>query len=144
VNIIFFVPGLPVPKGSAKGFYNTKLKRVMIVQDNAKRQKPWASMISYAAQEQGVSQIEGPVFVGMLFQLPRPKSHYRVNGTIKHNAPIYHIVKPDVDKLARCVFDSLSMIWRDDSQGQITEARKIYADQPGVWITISNEYKGDE
>ncbi|MFZ2809419.1 MAG: HNH endonuclease [Desulfosalsimonadaceae bacterium] len=32
--ITFFVPGVPIPKGSAKAFYNKKLGRAMVVQDN--------------------------------------------------------------------------------------------------------------
>jgi len=141
----FFVPGLPIAKGSAKGFYNKHLNRVMIVQTNTAKQKPWASMISYTAHEIGVTISDRAVFVGLLFQFPRPKKHYRSNGALRDDAPVYHCTKPDVDKTVRCVFDALTGIaWRDDSQAQILEARKIYADAPGVWVTISDNMGGIE
>jgi crossover junction endodeoxyribonuclease RusA len=137
----FFVHGIPVAKGSGRAFYNPKAGRAYVVQDNAARQKPFASMISYTAQEQNVRPIDGPVFVGMLFQFPRPKSHYRGKSRIlRDDAPGYHINTPDVDKCARLVLDALTGIaWQDDKQAQIIEARKIYSNEPGVWITISEK-----
>ena len=142
--ITFFVPGVPVAKGSARAFYNPRMKRAIVVQTNAARQKPFASMISYIAQEQGLKPLDGPVFIGMLFQFPRPRAHFRT-GTYSHvlrdDAPLYHINTPDVDKCARLVFDALTGIaWHDDKQAQIFEARKIYADEPGVHITIAEKF----
>jgi Holliday junction resolvase RusA-like endonuclease len=143
-HIIFFVPGLPIAKGSAKGFYNKHLNRVMITQTNSDKQKPWASMISYTAQECGVTISDKAVFIGLLFQFPRPKKHFRANGQLRDDAPVHHCTKPDVDKTARCVFDALTGIaWRDDSQAHITEARKIYSDRPGVWVTIRQNLGGN-
>jgi crossover junction endodeoxyribonuclease RusA len=141
----FFVSGVPVAKGSGRAFYNPKIKRAFVVQDNAARQKPFASMISYTAQEQGITPIDGPVFVGMLFQFPRPKSHYRGKAkTIRDDAPVYHVSTPDVDKCARLVLDALTGIaWHDDKQAQIIEARKVYSVDPGVWITISDRMPND-
>jgi crossover junction endodeoxyribonuclease RusA len=141
----FFVQGVPVAKGSGRAFYNPKAGRAYVVQTNAARQKPFASMISYTAQEHGITPINGPVFVGMLFQFPRPKAHYRGKAkTLRDNAPIYHVSTPDVDKCARLVLDSLTGIaWHDDKQAQITEARKIYSDTPGVWITVSDKEKNE-
>jgi crossover junction endodeoxyribonuclease RusA len=140
--ITFFVPGIPVAKGSGRAFYNPKIKRAFVVQDNAARQKPFASMISYIAQERGLKPVDGPVFIGMLFQFPRPKAHYKGNSkTLKLFAPIYHINTPDVDKCARLVLDALTGIaWHDDKQAQIFEARKIYSDEPGVHITIAEKF----
>jgi len=139
----FFVHGIPVAKGSGMAFYNPKAKRAYVVQTNAARQKPFASMISYTAQEQSIKPIDGPVFVGMLFQFPRPKSHYytgKRSYLLRDNAPVYHVSTPDVDKCARLVLDSLTGIaFHDDKQAQILEARKIYARDPGVWITICDK-----
>mgnify|MGYP001154407707 CR=1 FL=1 len=51
--ISLFVPGVPVPKGSAKAFYNRQAGKIVTMQTNRDKQKPWASMISYRAQEAG-------------------------------------------------------------------------------------------
>jgi crossover junction endodeoxyribonuclease RusA len=136
----FFVHGVPVAKGSGRAFYNPKAGRAYVVQMNAARQKPFASMISYTADEHGIMPSDGPVFVGMLFQFPRPKAHYRGKAqTLRDDAPVYHVTTPDVDKCARLVLDALTGIaWHDDKQAQITEARKVYDATPGVWITISD------
>jgi len=142
--ITFFVPGTPVAKGSGRAFYNPKIKRAFVVQDNAARQKPFASMISYIAQEQGLKPLSGPVFIGMLFQFPRPKAHFHTGKKsylLRDDAPLYHINTPDVDKCARLVLDALTGIaWHDDKQAQIFEARKIYSDEPGVHITIAEKF----
>ena len=139
----FFVHGIPVAKGSGRAFYNPKAGRAYVVQTNAARQKPFASMISYTAQEQGIKPVDGPVFVGMLFQFPRPKAHYRGKArALREDAPVYHVSTPDVDKCARLVLDALTGIaWHDDKQAQILEARKIYAREPGVWITVSDKMR---
>lgn len=138
----FFVAGIPVPKGSAKAFMRKGMKLPVVVQDNADKQKPWASAIGYAAQQAGVEMIVGgPVAIGVTFYMPRTKGHFGAGknaGTVKASAPKYHVSKPDLDKLLRCVKDALTGIaWTDDSQvAVITNLEKIYDVQPGAHITI--------
>lgn len=140
MSIAFFVPGVPVPKGSAKAF--VVKGRAIVTQTNAAKQKPWASMISLMAQQSGIRPHTGPVLVAMAFYMPRPKSHFNSKGEVKNSAGLYHVSKPDIDKLVRCVFDALTGIaWVDDSQAQISSAQKVYArtatTQPGVQISIN-------
>lgn len=139
--ITFFVPGIPVAKGSGRAFFNKGMKRPIVVQDNAARQKPWASAISYFAQEAGTTILDGPVSLRLLFVMPRPKSHYRTGMNahlLKPNAPGWHTSTPDLDKLIRCVKDALTNIaWKDDRQVcEMHDLAKIYGDRPGVQITI--------
>jgi len=145
--VTFFVPGVPIPKGSAKGFYNKALGRVMIVQDNKEKQAPWASMIAVVAQEFFSKPIEGPVMVSLAFKMPRLKGHFgsgKNAGVLKASAPIYHTVKPDVDKLERCIYDALTGIaWKDDCQVSVVAHKsKKYGDKPGCWIKISEIKEG--
>jgi len=118
--IEFFVPGTPVPKGSAKAF--VVKGRAVVTQDNGSKQKPWASSISYTAQQvmQGQRPFQGPIEIGLLFIMPRPKGHYGSGKNcyqIKTSSPVHHVVKPDLDKLVRCVKDALTgVVWGDDSQ----------------------------
>lgn len=140
--ISFFVPGTPVPKGSAKAFYNKHLGRSQVMQDNREKQKPWASIISVTAQEcHRGPLIEGPVKLSLEFTLPRLKSHFgsgKKAHLVKENAPIWHVSKPDLDKLIRCVKDALTgVIWKDDSQVCLLgPTDKHYGDRPGVLVTI--------
>lgn len=122
MHIKFFVPGTPVPKGSAKAFYNKRTGKAQVIQTNADRQKPWASSISYTAMiemDHG-KPYAGPIMLSLDFIMPRPKSHYgtgKKSAQIKDSAPEYCISKPDADKLLRCVKDALTgVVWNDDSQ----------------------------
>ena len=145
--VSFFVPGTPIPKGSAKAFYIKALGRAVVTQDNGEKQKPWASMIAVVAQEHFPAPIEGPVMIAVAFKMPRLKGHYgsgKNAGIVKASAPIYHTAKPDLDKLLRCVKDALTGIaWKDDSQVAIVaHLSKMYGDRPGATIKISEIKEG--
>ena len=53
-----------------------------------------------------------------------------------------HAVKPDIDKLTRAVFDSLTSggIIEDDARCHRLEATKEYGDNPGVHIHLTQIY----
>lgn len=133
-----FVPGIPVPKGSARAFFNKKLGRSFVVQTNAERQKPWASMISLTAQEAGLTPCSQGVSLILTFYMPRPKNHFRSNGSLKPvSESTEHLKKPDLDKLIRCVLDALTGIaYLDDSQVLRIDALKCYSSVSGCSIVI--------
>lgn len=138
--IAFFVPGVPVPKGSAKAFMRKGMKFPAVIQDNADKQKPWASLVGFTAKEKGVAVEHGPLHIDITFYMPRPKSHYGTGGNaekLKSSSPSFHTSTPDLDKLVRCVKDSLTGIaWKDDSQVAVLSAAKFYSDNPGASIII--------
>jgi len=146
LELKFFVPGIPVPKGSAKAF--VVKGRAVVCQDNAAKQKPWASSISYTAMQEMKFQkpVTGPIAISLCFTMPRPKSHYGTGSNsaiVKPSAPRHHVSKPDLDKLIRCVKDALTgVVWSDDSQVcQIVYAAKTYETTSrgsGVSISISS------
>ena len=77
----------------------------------------------------------GPVLLDLTFVLPRPKSlPKRVS---------YHLKKPDVDKLARCVLDGLTgVVYRDDSQVVTVSAHKRYqkaGEQTGCIVGVQSD-----
>ncbi len=140
-TISFFVPGIPIAKGSAKAFYNKATGRAMITQTNREKQQPWASTIAYYAQEAGCKPSSSPIAIILLFTMPRPKSHFgtgKNSSILKANAPDYHTSKPDLDKLIRCVKDALTGVaWMDDSQVCLMRTvSKRYGSNPGVKIMI--------
>ena len=141
--IDFFVAGVPVPKGSAKAFVNRRTGRAIVMQDNRDKQKPWSSMISVTAQNLISEPVRGPVRLSVLFVMPRPKSHFGTGknaSKLKDSAPTHHIVKPDLDKLVRCVKDALTGIaWGDDCQVcELKDVAKTYGTHPGAWISVEN------
>lgn len=134
----FFVHGIPAPGGSKKAFFNPKTHRI-VVTDDAKRNRPWRDMIASTALAAGVAPIVGPIRLSVTFRMPRPKSHYRSDGTIKPNAPRWHVVRPDATKLLRALEDALTGIaWRDDSEIARQDVVKEYTDStPGASVVVS-------
>ena len=133
--IRFFVPGIPRPGGSKKGFYIPKLNRVVITEDNPKS-KDWRNSVAWAASEVIKTPLTGPLEVRFLFLMTRPKGHFGARG-LRPSAPLYPIVKPDVTKLIRSTEDALKGIaWVDDSQVARQQGEKTYADRAGCWIVI--------
>ncbi len=136
IETSFFVPGLPRPGGSKKGFVNPKTRRVVVMEDNEKS-KDWRSIVAYSAHERHVSPMNGPLELCITFFMPRPKGHFNSKGSLKGSAPTYHTSKPDTTKLIRSTEDALKGIcWNDDSQIATQFARKIYGSPIGAQITV--------
>lgn len=133
-SVSFYVPGLPIAQGS-KVRTNYGMR-----ESNDKTLKPWRASVAWIAAREVGELFDGPVSVILSFRFPRPKSHFRTGkhaGQVKLTAPHLHTVKPDIDKLQRAVFDALTnVVWRDDSQVCVVRAEKVYADSPGVEVTI--------
>jgi Holliday junction resolvase RusA-like endonuclease len=82
--------------------------------------------------------------VKLVFYMPRPKHHLRVNGQLKPASPVFlHQQKPDADNLAKAVLDALTGIyaWHDDDQVcELTVVKRweLPGEQaPGCAITIT-------
>lgn len=139
------VNGVPVPQGSKTAFRHSKTGRVVMMDAN-KNLGDWRAKVTAKAREAwGVDRppLDLPVSASIQFYLPRPKGHYgtgRNAGILKPTAPLFPAVKPDVDKLIRSVFDSLTMggVWKDDALCWNVAASKLYADAtfPGVSLTL--------
>lgn len=138
-EIKIYVPGMPRPGGSKKGFYIKSIQRVVITEDN-KHSKDWRNSIAWAAHEQIKTPLSGPLEVHFAFLLPRPKGHFgtgRKAGVLRSSAPKYPTVKPDATKLVRSTEDAMKGIaWIDDSQVVRQLAEKQYSDRAGCWIRI--------
>lgn len=137
--ISFWVSGIPQPKGSTRGFYAKKLQRVIITAANSKT-RPWEQAIRAEAKIAGCKPVTGPVRVGLLFYLPRPRGHSGKRG-LRPSAPMHPITKPDIDKLARAALDAMTHeAWVDDAQVVDLSVTKLYASDvrgPGVRIELS-------
>jgi crossover junction endodeoxyribonuclease RusA len=147
-RVQFFVPGVPAPQGSKRGFVVGG--RAVLVEDS-KRSRPWRSEVAAAgilAKPRGHS-IDGPFGVSLLFGFSRPKSHLTSKGELRKGVPEYP-GRPDLDKLVRTVLDGLTGIyWRDDAQVQVIASAKEYAEDGaesavGLMVMITRlETRGD-
>lgn len=128
-DITFDVVGVPAPQGSKSAF--VRGGRAVVVDGTSKigRQKhlAWRDLVTFQALEvaRTHAQFTGPIGVTIKFFMPIPASD-------AHRT--HHWTKPDLDKLVRSVFDSLtaSALIRDDSQVCTLGAVKSYA-RDGHW-----------
>lgn len=94
--------------------------------------KYWSDLVRLGAETvMGEREpLDDAVSAKVTFYMPRPKTVIR-----KYPTP-----KPDLDKLQRAVFDSLTGVcYHDDCQVISVQAQKLYADEehpPGVELTI--------
>lgn len=134
----FFVPGIPRPGGSKTAFRNRYTGRVQMV-DAGKDNKEWRSMIGLFAHQAmaGRPLIPEAIRVEVVFQMPRPKSHYGKAGLKAKFLLIPHTSKPDATKLWRAAEDALTgVVWHDDSQITRQLIDKKYDEKPGMLIKI--------
>ena len=76
MKINFFVPGIPAPGGSKRGFYIKKIKRVIITSD-CKRTKSWMDSVRcFAKAEYSRPLLTGPLQLEIEFRFLRPQGHY--------------------------------------------------------------------
>lgn len=138
IPITFTVIGLPKPAGSKRAFALKKggvYTGRAVVTDDCKTSRDWKTDVKHAAV--AIYQREPlacAVRLTLVFVLPRPRGHFgtgRNVGVLKPSAALFHVIKPDVLKLARGVEDALTgIIWKDDSQIVEEYLEKRYT-QPG-------------
>jgi Holliday junction resolvase RusA-like endonuclease len=146
-SISFFVPGIPAPGGSKRGFAIKKggvfTGRIAMVDAGGQRTKDWRQACVVMANEvRPPEPFRGPLRVDFQFVMPRIKAHFHTSrakeGLLRDDAPTYHTTKPDRTKLTRSTEDALKgIIWLDDSQIVQGETTKSYGAQPGCKITIT-------
>jgi len=142
--ISFEVPGVPQPQGSTKAFKHKSSGRVIVTSDNA-RLRPWRDAVCWHAREAlaGRGPLAGPIAVVLKFRFARPAGHFGKRG-LRGAAPREHVVRPDLDKLARGALDGLGEagVWRDDAQVVELVVRKSYGEAPGVRIEVGGHTAG--
>ncbi len=158
--IVITVHGKPAPQGSKRAFAvrgkgGVPTGRVAVIESSHDRVKSWRQAVIDAALGANRPEenwpLEGPIRIGLIFALPRPKGHFRTGKNahlLRESAPRFPVGVPDLSKLLRATEDALTDagIWRDDSQivayGRL---EKIYAGHygdhvltsPGAMITIT-------
>ena len=144
MEISFFVAGIPQPAGSKRGFYNRKINRVIITDDNPKS-RDWKTSVAQVASEavNGMGPLTVPLKARFDFVFPRPKGHYRSGknaNTLRDSAPQFPGVRPDTTKCIRGFEDALTgIVWKDDAQIVTQIATKRYGPIPGCTITVRPE-----
>lgn len=124
--------GKPATKGSSRAFPR-RSGGITVLPDNRPALKAWETIVRDAAQAEATiaegTLATGPMLARATWWLGRPKGHLTSKGEIRNGAPHYPIAKPDLDKLARAIFDALKgVVYGDDAQLVELQLRKRYAD----------------
>lgn len=130
MNLIFHVPGTPIPEGSTRAWVVNG--HPVTTHANAKALGPWRSAIAEEARKAAIGQTfsdNEAVYVRAHFAFLRPKSRAK---------QVEHTTKPDLDKLLRALLDALKGIaYTDDSHVIDADVSKVYVDaNPGVDVHV--------
>lgn len=123
------VYGRPEPQGSTRAFMPKRGKFPVVTSDNPKV-KPYRQQIALTAMAKGIRPCarEASLSVKLSFYFTRPASAKR---------RLDPVVKPDLDKLVRSVFDALTGVaFVDDAQITKLETGKDYGDPERTEIEI--------
>lgn len=137
----FWVPGVPVPKGSTRAFMRPGAKFPIVTNANPNT-KAWEQAIRGEASSAGCTpDFTGPVRIEASFFFPRPMGHYGKQG-VRLSAPRAKTTKPDLDKLTRALLDALTGVaFVDDSQVIELLVLKLWVRSggvPGVEVLIQD------
>jgi crossover junction endodeoxyribonuclease RusA len=134
MKIEFSVEGTPRPQGSKRHVGGG------IMVESSKYVKDWRSYAKLKAVETRCQRIEKPnaVEVTAIFYFDRPKKHYRGNGDLRPDAPVFHTHRPDTEKLMRALLDAITGVcFHDDSQAARQFAEKRYSKCAKTVVSIS-------
>lgn len=117
-ELSFEVFGLPAPQGSKKGFVKQDRRSgrayAVVVDDDEEGLMIWRQMVIGKAREARIAgNFAAPLAAASVyleFYFPRPAGHFGVKGLLA-SAPLVKVTKPDLDKLVRAVYDSLTQAY---------------------------------
>lgn len=139
--ITFFAPGTPKgqprPRAFARQINGNWAARVY----DAGTAEGWKSQVAMAAQGHLPKEpLLGPLKLVLMFTLKRPGKHFRSNGQLKNDSPLWVETKPDAENLAKAVMDCMTVLgfWRDDAQIAKLEIEKTYGDQTGCRVVLTS------
>lgn len=125
------VLGVPAAKGSMKCIGSVGGRHHQLVEQNAKKIKPWRDLVTQAGKRALAKhgQLDGPIIIEAVFTVPRPVSV----PLAKREWPITRS-SGDGDKALRLILDALddAGLYGDDAQIVTGTFTKCYPDTPGV------------
>jgi len=124
-----WIPGEPATAGSKRAMRSASTGRLVVL-DDCRRSGSWRLVVAATVQAQWrlPCPLKGPVWLNATFYLPRPRWHFRRDGSLKDGLPPYPITRPDRGKLLRALEDALTrIVWADDGQIVGGSVAKVWA-----------------
>ncbi len=138
----FYAAGLPQTQGSLRAILPKGRAHPVVIHDSSKALHAWRAAIVYEATRErtlklGGAMLDGALWIALRFSLQRPASGGSLSTGRQRRLWLYPWRRPDVDKLARAVLDSLTgVLFADDGQIVRLTAEKVYG-TPGVHVVIA-------
>lgn len=131
--IQFEVRGRPVPQKRHR--HNRKTGHVY--DPSASDKKDFLAVAHAHAPE---TPIDGPVWLGIKFYMPIPKSVSKKKREALKDECTPHFKRPDTDNLVKLVKDALGndVFWHDDCQIYSMYAYKYYSETPRTVIMVGH------
>lgn len=149
LRLSFEVMGTPIPQGSKRAWLNSTSGKVMMTEASGKKHSTWRNEVTGQARQAmaDVGRFGEPyreaISCSLTFQFHRPLSHYgtgKNSEVVKASASSHPVKPPDLDKLTRAIWDSLtSVVWVDDAQVVAATIRKQWVERwqgEGVLIHV--------
>jgi Holliday junction resolvase RusA-like endonuclease len=133
--IVVTVPGAPVGKGRPRVSRMGGFARLYTPEKTAS----YESLVKLAGSQAmaGRDPILGPVRVRLDVCCPIPASWSGKKREMAARGEIRPTTKPDLDNVAKVLFDGLNgIVWRDDVQVVCAEIEKTYSHSPRVVMCI--------
>jgi Holliday junction resolvase RusA-like endonuclease len=123
------VPGIPKAQARARAYRVGNGIRMYDPDTSRDWKRTVLDRVATEAKARGLVPYQGPLFLDLCFQLPRPKSLPK--------KVLHHVKKPDLDNLAKAVKDAIKgIVYMDDAQVIQLTATKSYSESPCVIIDV--------
>jgi Holliday junction resolvase RusA-like endonuclease len=132
------VPGTPIAMPRSKGFYNKNTGKMHHYYKNEKVVMDYKHRIQWRAQQLFPKPLLTPISLEIEVMLPRPKG---MMWKKREMPRIPHGKRPDIDNLAKAIFDSLTgVVYLDDGQiSTLVISKKYHAGDEGPQTVIRIE-----
>lgn len=136
--IRFHIPGEPIAKGRPRATTINGAARLYTPTKTVN----YESLVALAAQQMMRSaelrMLTGPLHMEFRVVFGTPKSWTKKRLAAHAIRPEYVTKRPDLDNLMKALSDGMNgVVYADDCQIAQCTGRKVYGDQPGVWVTVS-------
>lgn len=135
MNVVFNIPGQPVPKGRPK--FARRGAHVMAYTPAKTVGYENAVRLAASVAMAGAEPAQGPIALSLTLNLQIPASWSKKRRAMAAAGTIAATKKPDADNVLKGIKDGCNgIVWRDDAQVVRIHIEKRYSETPGVLVKV--------
>lgn len=141
-KLTFFVPGKVTPQArprtitKGRGGKPLPFAKTYIPQETRQYQA-WIKQCALGAMNSD-GLLSGPLSLTVVIQVSPPKSWSGKRKSEAIAGEIHPTKRPDRNNIEKALEDALNeIVWKDDAQIVRWNGAKVYSDEPGVSVTVS-------